>query len=503
MVQNRHFPILASFVFLCCIQSPVSKVFASDDPLANTVLVDASALLDLMTELPEKSNLPPAVLIEFSTHWYQVIVLEEFAKKKVDCGLEGDVNQDGRVDLCDLFLVLRSLRSRCGDRRFDPRADVVKDCIVNARDIVAVVHNFRRRCQPSDGTATPTAPASVTPTFTETPPATSTPVPTDTPTNTATATNTETETPTTTSSFTPTATDTPTETYTPTATATDTDTPTYTPTDTDTPTATPTSTDTPTDTPTNTPTDTPTATNTNTATATSTDTPTETPTPTFTETATPTGGPTHPTFVEGVFQPGDAYVDFSVFPDGSAMNGDEYANIPGTYLADQFDSVGVRFRSTKNQFNLPMTGVAVGVMGGPETDGNDDGSTIGGGDNFVSGLTLPLPGRLDNRAVWEVQFNEPVQRAGIQRRLLLNYGLANAVTNFYAADGSLLRSVTAAQDLAFVYHQAPAGQPGIKRIEITSTNPGIPVNAGAGGGDNLLFSQVGTRPIPPALAYNP
>jgi hypothetical protein len=145
-----------------------------------------------------------------------------------------------------------------------------------------------------------------------------------------------------------------------------------------------------------------------------------------------------------------------------------------------------------------MTGIGVGVLGG--TGGGDDGGT---GDNYVAGLTVPLPGRIDNRVVWEVQFLEPVLRAGIQRRGLVNYSLADAVTNFYAANGSLIASVVTTEDLVFVEHEVQTGEPGVSRIEIRSTAPGMPTNAGAGGGDNLIFSQVGARPIPPALEYHP
>ena len=547
MLNTTSCRIIASFFLMCIVLVPALVATASEDELPTTMLVDASAMLSLMSELPEKDKLPPNVLLELANHWYQEIELETLPfKRQAGCDLYGDVNQDGRVDIRDLFLVLRSLRSRCGWRRYNPRADVVEDCVIDCRDIVAVVHNFRNRCPKETPTPEPTEASTNTPTpkptetQTSEPTCTSTEVPTSThtqtstpshtatqtqepthtftptdtdlptstqtavPTSTGTATNTQTATPTETNTVTnthtpnPTATDTsePTSTFTPTST--DTATCTWTPTATHTATSTFTKTNTATFTPTNTNSPTPTRTHTLTFTSTATPTHTETYTLTFTSTATATPTETPTETPAGVFRPGDAIIDFSVFPDGSTIDGEAIGSTPGEYLDDQFLSVGVRFRSTISAYNYPMYGIGVGVLGG--TGGADDGEP---GDNFVAGLVPPLPGRIDNRVVWEVQFLEPVLRAGIQRRGLVNYGLADAVTNFYDADGVILTSIVTTEDLVFVEHEVQTGDPGISRIEITSTAPGMPVNAGAGGGDNLIFSQVGARPIPPALEYHP
>jgi len=126
---------------------------------------------------------------------------------------------------------------------------------------------------------------------------------------------------------------------------------------------------------------------------------------------------------------------------------------------------------------------------------------IGGpGNNLVQGMRNAPPLGLDGRTVWELEFDEPVRRAGIRRRGFVNYTLGTAETNFYDATGALIVSGQTEQDLVIVAHQTPEGSPGIKRIEITSTDPQA---AGAGGADDLLFSPVGNISIPESLRYVP
>lgn len=229
--------------------------------------------------------------------------------------------------------------------------------------------------------------------------------------------------------------------------------------------------------------------------------PSFTPTRSLTETQPPGQTPTpSPTRISGldIFQDGDGLIDFSVFPDGSPIDGveDPSTFTPGTYLLDQFADVGVRFRSTIEPISSnPLSGIGTGVVGGPNN-------------SFVTGMRhAPIPPSntfgSDARTVWEVQFDEPVMRAGILRRGLVNYVLGHAITNFYADGGGLITSIITTEDGAFVSHEVAEGAVGIKRVEITSNGPGRPNDFGAGGGDNLFFSQVGALEIPLPLRYTP
>ena len=216
------------------------------------------------------------------------------------------------------------------------------------------------------------------------------------------------------------------------------------------------------------------------------------PTPTATHTPLPgeaTATPT-PTRILGteIFREGDAHIDFSVFPDGSPVNGVVTNSFtPGTYLTDQFASVGVTFRST--QFGAQvLTGIGCAVIGGPSN-------------NRVHGMRHAPPMGMDGRTVFELEFDEAVERAGVLRRGGVNLASASAVTNFFDLSGNLIDSIVTTVDNTFVGLEIPEGSPGIKRIEITSTEP-YPTY-GAGYIDDLHFSPVGSLPIPEPLRFVP
>ena len=52
--------------------------------------------------------------------------------------LQGDVDSDGDVDCADLAIVKASFGKRTGQAGFDARADVIKDGVINARDVAHV-----------------------------------------------------------------------------------------------------------------------------------------------------------------------------------------------------------------------------------------------------------------------------------------------------------------------------------------------------------------------------
>jgi len=222
-----------------------------------------------------------------------------------------------------------------------------------------------------------------------------------------------------------------------------------------------------------------------TETPTSTETPTPTVTPTPTETATPSTPTPTPIIGTEIFQTGDGIITFDVFANGSPIDGYEEGFDPGTHMMGQFDTVGVQFRSTIF-FGNPITNVGVGVVG------------AAGGNNHIIGLRHAPPNGMDGRTTFEVQFDDPVQRAGLQRMGGVNLSNAHEITNFYDVQGALITSITRTVNYTFVSHEVVPGASGIKRIEVTSNNPNT---YNAGKADNVMFSQVGDRTIPPALLY--
>jgi hypothetical protein len=51
---------------------------------------------------------------------------------------QGDLNLDGKVDCTDLGIVRASFGKKCGQSKFDSRADLNKDCVVDVRDLATV-----------------------------------------------------------------------------------------------------------------------------------------------------------------------------------------------------------------------------------------------------------------------------------------------------------------------------------------------------------------------------
>lgn len=248
------------------------------------------------------------------------------------------------------------------------------------------------------------------------------------------------------------------------------------------PTHTPTLTRVPTDTPTITPTiETPTPTLS----------PTELP-PTFTSTATSTPTPTStspPIPGREIFEAGDALINFNYYPDGSPVNGaNPNPYTAATCLMDQFSSVGVHFRSTRDTYSgSVLVDVGVGVIFAPN--------------NMILGMVNSIA--LNGNSTIEIQFDEAVARAGLMRRGFVDYTHGNtAVTNFYDTSGTLISSVVTLVEGGFASLAVGDGQPGIKRIVVTSSKPHYDTR-GEGGVDDLMFSQVGSRTIPEAIRYSP
>jgi uncharacterized protein (DUF2141 family) len=52
--------------------------------------------------------------------------------------IAGDLNGDALVDCADLAIVKAAFGKRMGQAGFDPRADIVKDGVINTRDLAYV-----------------------------------------------------------------------------------------------------------------------------------------------------------------------------------------------------------------------------------------------------------------------------------------------------------------------------------------------------------------------------
>jgi len=57
-------------------------------------------------------------------------------------GLVGDVDNDGKVNLKDVFMVLRAYGSSEGDLKYDPKCDLDSDGNIDLMDLKAVFANF-------------------------------------------------------------------------------------------------------------------------------------------------------------------------------------------------------------------------------------------------------------------------------------------------------------------------------------------------------------------------
>jgi hypothetical protein len=54
----------------------------------------------------------------------------------------GDVNADGKVNLCDLFIILKALGSSPGNRRWNPYCDLDGDNKITLKDFCIAFHNL-------------------------------------------------------------------------------------------------------------------------------------------------------------------------------------------------------------------------------------------------------------------------------------------------------------------------------------------------------------------------
>ncbi|MBS7632649.1 hypothetical protein KEJ15_03370 [Candidatus Bathyarchaeota archaeon] len=62
--------------------------------------------------------------------------------KPASADLTGDINDDGKVDLKDVFPALFSIGSVLGDPRFDARCDIDENDVINMADVLTIFANF-------------------------------------------------------------------------------------------------------------------------------------------------------------------------------------------------------------------------------------------------------------------------------------------------------------------------------------------------------------------------
>jgi PKD repeat protein len=60
----------------------------------------------------------------------------------VGTGLVGDVNNDGTVNMKDIYIAILAFGTHPGDPEWDPRADLNQDGTVNMADIYIIILNF-------------------------------------------------------------------------------------------------------------------------------------------------------------------------------------------------------------------------------------------------------------------------------------------------------------------------------------------------------------------------
>jgi hypothetical protein len=79
----------------------------------------------------------------YAVHLYQILF-----DPNPGAPLVGDVNGDGKVDYKDVQIVKAALGTTAGMPGYDPRADVIRDGVVDDQDLQAVLEQLRRRRLP-------------------------------------------------------------------------------------------------------------------------------------------------------------------------------------------------------------------------------------------------------------------------------------------------------------------------------------------------------------------
>jgi hypothetical protein len=64
----------------------------------------------------------------------------EDSKKRECC--EGDITNDGRVDIRDIFIIAKAFGSKKGEPKYDPKADLKRDDTINIYDIFLIAKVF-------------------------------------------------------------------------------------------------------------------------------------------------------------------------------------------------------------------------------------------------------------------------------------------------------------------------------------------------------------------------
>jgi hypothetical protein len=71
-----------------------------------------------------------------------IMMILAFSVRVVKAGLVGDIDNDGKVNLKDAFMVLRAYGSSVGDLKYDAKCDLNGSGKIDMMDLKAVFANF-------------------------------------------------------------------------------------------------------------------------------------------------------------------------------------------------------------------------------------------------------------------------------------------------------------------------------------------------------------------------
>jgi len=69
-----------------------------------------------------------------------------FTNGKVKVRILGDINDDGKVDMIDIYISITAFGSRPSRPRWNPNADLNNDDLIDMRDIYLAIANFGKKC---------------------------------------------------------------------------------------------------------------------------------------------------------------------------------------------------------------------------------------------------------------------------------------------------------------------------------------------------------------------
>jgi uncharacterized membrane protein len=109
-----------------------------EDSSANAYLPHASLYFQEKERLMKRLN-AVVVLVVLAV---SIMMILAFSVRVVKAGLVGDIDNDGKVNLKDAFMVLRAYGSSVGDLKYDAKCDLNGSGKIDMMDLKAVFANF-------------------------------------------------------------------------------------------------------------------------------------------------------------------------------------------------------------------------------------------------------------------------------------------------------------------------------------------------------------------------